>query len=151
MRRWMRPDCQLCALATSAAHLASVTNSVQVGQTPYCFLEALNTRWSRNHPPKVLGPRNGTWRLTKFFCGQRAPSIKSMSIKLFLSINLSSVQRCKHTAAAEASVQRGASCFLTTVVKMNHTTMQRLQGEQTRWILYLLCICRGCCVPCKNT
>lgn len=51
MRRWMRPDCQLCALATSAAHLASVTNSVQVGQTPYCFLEALNTRWKPQSPP----------------------------------------------------------------------------------------------------
>lgn len=76
---------------------------------------------------------------------------KSVSIKLFLSTNLSSVQRCKHSAVAEASVQRGASCFLTTVVEMNHTTIQRLQGEQKHAEFFICCVFAGDAVSHANT
>lgn len=53
-------------------------------------------------------------------------------------------QRRKHTAAAEASVRRGASCFLTTVVKRNPPTIPQLQ--QSKALTRTKCVCRRCCV-----
>lgn len=120
-------------LATSAARFASTTESVQVGRSPYCSLEAASVQWSRDHPG-ALEPQDGTWWLTKCSSGRHDAQKWGYEAPRY----------CKANKSAEMeTLQCGASCFLRTVVKRNHSHSHGSNAAtrlQTDSILYLLCL-----------